>query len=273
MPQQKKRKHVSKITFFSLFLALGVILLTAVLVNLWIYPYRMQKNRNQQIEYLYSVQEKERTVTPVVLTPKPTMQAFKKGPQIKRHTFDTSLWKTYRNESVGFSFKYPEEWGDPTSDIIKGHIGYFLSVHFPYSRFIAGGSTKDFMYPSEGSILNFKGFDLEPSKKICENYKTIYCQISEKSVHFVNSTVFGPMGLGAYSRFYLADRPNKEISGLVFGGGFLSKQTRKYIDNFSEDDTVEIEAFNKAVVERKIDEESMKNFDLYEKIFETIELW
>lgn len=71
------------------------------------------------------------------------------------------------------------------------------------------------------------------------------------------------------------DRPTKLISGLVFGGEFLSSSYDSMADNIC----IEVGNTNKQlvkdleqmIVEKNLDTESIKNLDTLEKVFETIE--
>ncbi|MDP3994033.1 MAG: hypothetical protein Q8P75_03600 [bacterium] len=78
-------------------------------------------------------------------------------------------WKTYRNEDIGISFKYPTEFGNPAIESTsKGESGPILEgksiqVHFPNSFYFVA-ATEDYQ---EWMGLNFTG--KEPIEETCNN--------------------------------------------------------------------------------------------------------
>ena len=192
---------------------------------------------------------------------------------------DTSNWNQFEDKLIKVRFLYPSAWGTPSTSFNRGETGWFYRVYFSNSSFTFGGTSPDFSAGREGSFADFNGFSQQghrlfwdSAETVCQSKDLVSCQISGKQV-FVTSgaTSCGPSIWGSGSRILLEDRPGEQISGLGFGGSFLSTAYSSITQALCQvDDQNSRDRFNKLIKERRLDAESIKNLDTIDKVFETI---
>jgi hypothetical protein len=75
-----------------------------------------------------------------------------------------------------------------------------------------------------------------------------------------------------FTRSFFLDRPTKLITGLRFSGTFLSSNY-SFASQYRREDpnNSDMSFVSDLIIKRKLDNESIKNFDEIEKLFETIE--
>lgn len=234
--------------------------------------------------YIMSVSHHAVTPTGFLLpTARPTFipfPNFSTNSSQLRNTFDTSTWQQYDNSEIGLRFKYPPEWGTPSITYRKGQVsGMYYRLSFSHSRFMVSGETSDFAdLPRDGDPTDFKGFSdigdtyawLNP-KTFCQQDYFAFCQIASNKADVIQEPAF----IFPYYRLAYINRPGKAIGGLRFGGDFLSPEMDKltwgFQDSRGEYRRAHIKDFDTAILQRKLDQQSMYIFDQYEKVFETIE--
>lgn len=214
--------------------------------------------------------------------------------------FDLTTWKTFKDEQVKIKFNYPQEWGSPQTyykelscspDILLNDCRFFkgteYSVYFPNNlnnpsfNFVVGGKSSIYAAPGRGGVLaDFNGFGKEnfwwdDADELCSEKNLLFCKVSNDVVHLLSSVAncgAPEQILHPYLRVMFIDRPEKTISGLVFGGSFIPSKYGIY-NLICNGDTINQgnkEAIDKAILQRQLDSESMKNYDTFEKIFETV---
>jgi hypothetical protein len=208
---------------------------------------------------------------------------------------DLSSWKVFEDKQVGIRFKYPPDWGEPQSELrnlnnpsteYPPESGWVFYVMFSNNNNInITGGSNDFMRAIGGCTFIGFGTEKYPSaQQYCELTKdyVIYCQPIKENLHILSGF---NSGIGSechhslpYNRIYFLNRPNKLISGIEFGGQFLSPRyygsngSSKYsLEEFLKAANNDKSIVNKLVLDRKLDAESIKNYDAIEKLFETIE--
>lgn len=215
-------------------------------------------------------------------TSKPALPDFSKNVPVERNVFDTSNWKTYSNKEIGLTFKYPPTWVSISDKyrVITPESGLdcFDKVSCAEFKLIFGndfmvyGRSEKYMPgqsdPDEYSHWNFPETDFCAEK---HGGEMVHCQTIDNTTdvtRFENT-----MAYNQYVRFHLIRVSNKKISGLTFGGPIdFSSLSDKYSYDLVTDRST-ILKINKALVERKLPKEIMYNFDLYEKVFETISIY
>lgn len=192
---------------------------------------------------------------------------------------DTSNWNQFEDKLIKVRFLYPSAWGKPQTTFNRGGTGWFYRVYFPNSSFSFGGTSPDFSAGRGGSFIDFNGFSHQGHKlfwdsvdALCDSKDVVSCQISGKQVFVaIGVTSCGTSIWGSGSRVLLVDRPGEQISGLAFGGSFLSTAYSSITQALCQvDDQNSRERFNKLIKERRLDAESTKNLDTIDKVFETI---
>jgi len=209
-----------------------------------------------------------------------------------RTQFDISLWKTYENSEVGFKFKYPPEWGTPKEYIDKckplslcssdGKDTTAFFISFPNSGFGINGESKNYSPHRGGGPMEFTGL-ADPSEVYCEhdyyirNAIHLFCQQVNERINYFSAI---KTGYGSYPgyRVLLIDLPNnKTVNGLAFGGSVIAKDKWKMYPYSAVVSDINGETIGdilgKAILSRKADAETMKTFDVYEKVFETIQIF
>ena len=218
-------------------------------------------------------------------------------------TLNTSNWVTWGNSDLKIEFKYPPEWGEPSvrlTDMTKFDSlssGWSSSINFKNNSDLRiEGVSQDFERPM--GFHGFKGFKKgakrgETPEIFCENNKDTFllCNTTKNSAlvvttkyncHFKDRWYYQPYNVN----FYLDLPSDVVISGFQLKSPFLSK---KYIDqsdnDFSDltcashvvsditDNSIEFyKEFNKAILERRLDEESMNNYDTLVEFYNSIKI-
>ena len=212
-------------------------------------------------------------------TPTPSLPDFSKEPVKPRTNVDISNWLTFDDPQVGLRFKYPPEWGKTNTQIEKGSKGskymiYFDNLEF---KFMIGGSSVDYSVGRGSDVNDFVGFNHNvwpyTADDICNDIGVLFCQKIGNTVQVLYGIKCSAQECNPYTwyaRYMYVDRPNKnKFQGLVFGGNFLSP----YLNTLVMDNQTPrvIRQINKALLDRRLDEETIKNLDTYEKVFETVE--
>lgn len=195
-----------------------------------------------------------------------------------KNEIDTSNWSQFEDKLVKVRFLYPSSWGKPQTNFNRGETGWFYRVYFPNSSFSFGGTSPDFSAGRGGSFVDFNGFSHQGHKLFWDNAETlcqtddlISCQISDNKVFVTSGISCGPVALGSGARILLVDRPGEQISGLAFGGSFLSIAYSSITQALCQvDDQKSKERFNNLIKERRLDTESIRNLDTINKVIETI---
>lgn len=199
---------------------------------------------------------------------------------------DTSEWKIYSDAEVGLSFKYPAEWGEPIRSLESCNSqtcssdenqAWQYRVTFPSSDFSVGGASANWT-PSRGVnlLFDYRGFDNNgdnqyAKQEFCETPWFIECNIGENVIQYTSSLACrGESGSGfSYERVMLLDVPNNsKINGLAFGGSFVSEDS----ELLSCDEVIR-DSVTKALISRRLSTEIMREYDLYNEVFETVEVY
>jgi len=112
-------------------------------------------------------------------------------PEIITSDIDTSDWLTYRNEELGFSFKYPSGLGELEEVIISGDSGlkFTLSTKNKPSSIVFSGITSDYSVPRGGSFSDSQGYEIDSKGQ----YNFIF--VGEKLIPFtVKEVIEAPIG-------------------------------------------------------------------------------
>ena len=210
---------------------------------------------------------------------------------VPRIQFNLSEWETYENKEVGFRFKYPKKWGAPETylgpgeDSTDGNASLKFSLIFPDSgsHFSVFGKSRNWFLGSEcPPMYCFSSFDKDTGntpERYCDKSTFLFCKNNNERVHFLSGWYFD------FVRSLLINMPKSKLGGLAFGGSVLSKDSnierlvaqireqyhRAYPDNFERNDI--LDKIEQDLLERKVDFETMNNFDTFEKVFETVEIF
>jgi hypothetical protein len=214
-----------------------------------------------------------------------------------RTQFDLSTWKTFEDKEVGIRFKYPKEWGIIERIYDTPHCtkenqtecdGYGYGVSFSLNdtslknNFYVDGISNNFVRGRGGCA--FHGFEksgyITPSQ-YCEKYQfvNIYCQPINNGLQVLTGNKIDPNNndvecnySNLFTRSFFLDRPTKLITGLRFSGTFLSSNY-SFASQYRREDpnNSDMSFVSDLIIKRKLDNESIKNFDEIEKLFETIE--
>jgi len=281
MPIHKNKQHKAKKIRKSKYLLIFLCSLLLIMIILKIFKgyffsniYKANTSNFEPRSFL-SVSPTQSTIFPTTF---PILEPFTPQSRVPRTQFNLSEWKTFEYPPVAMRFKYPPEWGNPDSKYLPGETGFSFLVRFPNSSFVVGGTSKDYSAGRGGRFSDFNGFGnkfwWKETKNICSS-ETIFCQTTATSAHIVTtSTREGPSLFPSYARLYFTNRSGQTISGLAFGGSFLSPKLKKYTSDFQISNyETERKSFDAAVIERKLDDISMEQFDEFEKVFETIYVW
>ena len=68
----------------------------------------------------------------------------------------TANWSVYRNQELGFEFRYPVTWGSIEASLKNGEQGQQLEAHTSAKSFFFGGNSPD--YKSGGGGAQFYDF-------------------------------------------------------------------------------------------------------------------
>jgi len=215
---------------------------------------------------------------------KEILALFNEKPK-SRTVINVETWKIFEDKTVGIRFKYPPEWGEAHSDFqdINDKLnnpplttGWVYYIQFSnHDRIYISGASKDMSQPRGG--CSFRGFEtikFPTPQKYCNNSKdTIYCQPAGNGLHVLtgtnNASKTQCIEYDPLKRIYYLNRPSKIISGIVFASDFLSnKYDLEKMLALIEGNNDKINAL---VLERRLDTESISNYDTLEKLFETIE--
>lgn len=226
------------------------------------------------------------------VTPSPIFPDFSKETVKPKTNIDISTWKTFDDPKVGLRFKYPPEWKDFLANFWSDDPSYYKDAIIYYghiettnykfggNRFKLWGQNKEVVDLGEGGGENFTGIDT--ANKFCSNQKLgniLFCVHENNQAHVLigdSKCRGGGCGLiWSYIRFMYIFTPNKRIPYFKFSGEFLSEKYSRLIrynnlDKFYPTDE-EFNILNQAILDRRLDEESMKNYDTIEKVFETVE--
>lgn len=218
--------------------------------------------------------------TPTVMLPDFSNEEVK-----PRTQFDVSTWQTFINSEIGFQFKYPPEWGkpvirndtcnNPKSCSSDDKYAYAFYLSFPTSGFSVGGGSKNLSPPRGTNILHdFNGFDnwYKP-ERLCDTPWFIYCQKTDNKVDYVTVPACGgePGSGFGFERVLLINLPNNKINGLAFGGNFIPNDQRGLFPMNSCEAQVK-KIVGTSLLSRKLNSDIMSSFDLFEKVFETIQI-
>lgn len=255
-----------------------VVLSTTIFVNFYLKNLRQIPSRTSKYEKNTSLQ----TDTPVPTqnlkaTTKPSLPNFSNNPIQDRIIFDMSTWTTYEQKEIGLTFKYPKEWKIKTDSYtstnpLKGVCNNSVSCNEFELVFDSGfevyGKSPNY-YPGMQEIDEY-GFWANPTDDFCKKKLygyVLHCQTVNNVTDITRISL--PVIFYDYARFHLVKLSNKNLSGLTFGGTIGAYDLLEKYDKGEYDSRI-ITLFNKALLERKLPKEIMYNFDLYEKIFETI---
>lgn len=242
---------------------------------------------NHQCSIKYKIDKLYNSTSPTLTTSFPD---FSKEAVKPKTNIDISNWKTFDDPKVGLRFKYPPEWGTYSATFDESHnnvetYGGNLRLNdfeFGYNAFrVFGQSIKKYSYGMMGE--DFSGLD--EKGKFCSNLQSdesrligqLFCTQIDSTAHVLiggNSRGGGGSNLiELFQRNMYLYKPNKKIAYFKLSGEFLSKKYAEFYDNSSGNSPPEgeYEKINQALLDRRLDSESMKNFDTIEKVFETVE--
>ncbi len=263
----------------ALILLLSTLLFLGLMINSLRNNYYTKPTDSLKKKYLeYSKSIIQSTVQPTVRPTPIILPDWTKESIKPRNIFDLTKWKLYEYPKVGLRFKYPPQWGNPETVFQRGDTGWYFQIHFTNnSLFKVGGTSKDFSAGRSSDWTDFNGFGNRrlfgiSTQNICEGQ--LFCQKNGLNVHVVtNVHQEDCLGMPGYmfKRLMFLDRPNNIISGLAFGGGFIFPEYPEDLICSGSERT--IQSFRQAILDRRLNGESMINFDLYEKVFETVEAY
>lgn len=213
--------------------------------------------------------------------------------RVPEFNIDTQEWIYYYDENSHMSFKYPEQWGVPTSKIITNNSpnssGSSYSLHFSLNSSIRiDGVSEDFGLPR--GFHSFAGF-IERNERgrtpdeFCEYQKGafLYCIKKDNAVLALTgkeSCYYETWFYEPYNLNYYADFPDEYlIDGVQLSTDFLSKKYRdlvnKYtcgeiVDNYRDNSSEFYKAINQALLDRRLDKETMRSYDILRKFYESI---
>ncbi|MBI1294591.1 hypothetical protein GC175_06495 [bacterium] len=139
------------------------------------------------------------------------------------------------------SFEYPSTWGEITSTLRQGLVGYEYAYDFiepgstQRTSAIAGGLSRNYELPRGGSILDFRGFSETSAEEYCQSDHQEFCSVVKPgivlSINFPDDmTICGDFGPGFYSYplgSVLVDLPiPRLINGFVFHSHILSDEQK-----------------------------------------------
>lgn len=227
-------------------------------------------------------------------TSEPETPNFESRAAKELNTFDTSTWETFEDNDIGLRFRYPPAWGNPqikldscaescSSDDVTP--AWIYRVEFPNSQFTVGGGSENWA-PSRGAniLYDFNGFVEDDSsdpklywfnrQAMCSTPWLLSCEIGPGKVTYTASLACrGETGSGFdYERVLLLDVINDTpIRGVALGGNFIPKNSET-AELVNCDEEIK-SSIDQALINRKLDPETMKTFDRYTAVFETVEIY
>lgn len=138
---------------------------------------------------------------------------------------ENSKWITYRNDELGFSFEYPQEYGDFSVDIIPGDRGKifrggfqeFSNVWEDNKYFTIGGNTIDFVADRSIFFLDFIYYSKDSDKFFDYKATGKKYQLDPAKTMFID----GQKAIIVDSKSYHHDRASELLVGPGFNGGAL----------------------------------------------------
>lgn len=228
----------------------------------------------------------QKSVTPTIHVPGPVPETE----PVERAQFDTTVWNVYENPAVGIRFRYPAEWGEPVEKFLQPcqegqnppdcvFRGYDFKISFPNSGFRVGG-TRDIPAGKDAGLDDFSGTENVGWAEGCSKYPrtlgymVIHCQETLPVVHL---TAIGTYTSTDTSRVMLINTPEKVLGGIALYGSFLSEPYKELVNErkqyyFDTGNVLILDPLKQVILERRLDGESMRTFDLFEKVFETVEV-
>lgn len=145
------------------------IIITAVLVGGGVYAWQKTSQQstkesfNKQIAYLQSqITDLQQTPTPVITENKiipetsTLTEKLESTDSTDQPINKTTIWKTYENQEIGFSFQYPENYGDFEIEVNEGETGKKFTGSFQNNKhFSLGAITEDYSAGRSGYFLDF----------------------------------------------------------------------------------------------------------------------
>lgn len=261
------QKRWSKPIFFGILFSIGLLIFGVFVF------FRFLASSPQTESDLISItgtpQNANPTAYPSVQQPPSDLPDFSNNPVIPKTNIDTSNWKTFDDPKVGLRFKYPPEWGEAKGILRKGaEAGWSYQLTFNdlydffrsvYGRSLdwncggCGGESKDFPV---GFGSDTYGFSKYTTVRFIQYPKCSLGSLINLKKQF---DVYRPGHQILLIRFSIGiERRREELDELICSEG-------------SQKMTLLEEKYKKAIENRQLDNETMINFDVAEKVFETVE--
>jgi len=210
-----------------------------------------------------------------------------KWPVVTKTEIDTSTWPKYLNKELGFSLRYPPEWGQPQGNLnscqdkencsTDGEESYSFFLTFSNKgRYEVGvsGLSKNFSTQRDPALSDFSSFDDSLLGDYCRTGSYLKCQKTGNVVDYLSSVtpILGCMRSGGI-RAIMVNIQNRPVSGLFFGGFFIPRGSiiQKLINKYRCDPRA-TEILNNALLERRLDRQTMKSYDELEEMLSTVRL-
>jgi hypothetical protein len=181
----------------------------------------LKKDQETFHQPLYNFLSESNKLIPVTNSEFPDLNSIER----KQNEDEYSDWIIYNNDELGFRFKYPQEYGEFTVDIMRGDKGKIFRGGFPkFSNiwdnnkfFTIGGNTNDFVADRSIFFLDFINYSKDSEKYF--DYKA-----RDKKYQFepVKTMVIdGHTVLIVNGKSYLNDRTSELLVGPGRDGGAL----------------------------------------------------
>lgn len=107
---------------------------------------------------------------------------FNQANRVESGTQQEQKWTEYKNDTIGLSFMYPEDWGYATGILSKSEnsrigVGKAFDLHFNDSQGVlvdnapsGGGRSVDFIDARGAYQADFKGFEGRTAEEFCQQY-------------------------------------------------------------------------------------------------------
>lgn len=250
-----------------------LIILVAGFFSVW----KIQTTKKQK---LLDEQKKEEEIKKAEENEK-EKEKQEEAEEISWEEVDTSDWKVYKNEDLGFEFKYPKGWviEKPTVDNF-GAVVYLNSPRNEEHKEDLKNDNRtfgeDYMY--DITVSFYKNIEKEPENEMNNlNAKTIRELIDKNSVitdakkiRFMDNKVAWEMTWGGFSSYYviLIENDKGNIYKILFGNidkrEKLSTEEKGFLENFK----IKGKLFNSSLINLNFiypSESEYQELDVYEK--------
>ena len=220
-----------------------------------------------------------------------TLPDFSKKSVKPKTQIDTSAWKTFDDPQVGLRFKYPPEWGEPNLSFFDASKttytedeGFGFDISFQNDnkkKLNLSGNSQNWSCGAcddWDGIIGFNQDNWQKFSQICsDNNNLVTCLNNNSIIKLLKQPKCDQWQSSEYEMVLYLYRPEKSIMYINFNYSFFSDEYNDFFNGKCNgkggsylSQKSQNELFS-AINNRRLDSESVKNYDTIEKVFETVE--